>query len=233
MMNIKSRRLAALLAALLLPFTGWAAEALNLEDSIGIALKNSLTLGVAREGVKSAESQKREAATAFLPKLSTSYSYTRLNEEPGFYFQGIPPLVPAGVMNTGTKNNYNWGIEARQPLFAGGGILAGYQAAKIAEDVARVEESATYQQVVLEVKISYFQILRAKRIQETAQQSVEMLNAHLETARNFYRVGLIPKNDLLQAEVELANGKQALVRAKNAVELAKSRFNTALRRDIS
>jgi len=233
MMNIKSRCLPALLAAFLLPFTGWAAEKLTLDDSIGIALKNSLKLGIAREGVKSAEFQKREAATAFLPKLGTSYSYTRLNEEPGFHFQGIAPLIPAGMMITGTKNNYNWGIEARQPLFAGGGILAGYQGAKIAEDIARVEETAAYQQVVLEVKIAYYQILQARKIQETAEQSVEMLSAHLETARNFYRVGLIPKNDLLQAEVELANGKQALVRAKNAVELAKSRFNTVLRRDIS
>ncbi|HNZ65713.1 MAG TPA: TolC family protein, partial [Smithella sp.] len=41
-----------------------------------------------------------------------------------------------------------------------------------------------------------------------------------------------PKNDLLYAEVELANGKQALVRAQNAVELAKSRLNSLLKRDI-
>jgi len=43
---------------------------------------------------------------------------------------------------------------------------------------------------------------------------------------------MIPKNDLLHAEVELANGKQALIRAQNAVELAKSSFNTVLKHKI-
>jgi outer membrane protein TolC len=135
-------------------------------------------------------------------------------------------------MVTGTKDNYNWSIQAKQPLFAGGGILANYQANSIGEDAARLEETAKYQDVVREVKIAYFNILRARRIQGTAQQSVEMLSAHRDVAENYFNVGMIPKNDLLHAEVELANGKQALVRAKNAVELAKSSFNTVLKRKI-
>ncbi|MBE9545931.1 MAG: TolC family protein, partial [Proteobacteria bacterium] len=43
----------------------------------------------------------------------------------------------------------------------------------------------------------------------------------------------IPKNDLLYAEVELANGNQFLVRAENGVELAKAKFNMVLRRGIN
>jgi len=62
---------------------------------------------------------------------------------------------------------------------------------------------------------------------------VEMLKAHRDVAENYFKVGLIPKNDLLFADVELANGRQALVRTQNAVELAKSRLNTLLKRDIS
>jgi len=48
-------------------------------------------------------------------------------------------------------------------------------------------------------------------------------------ARNFYDVGLIPLNDLLKAEVQLADAQQNLVRAENSVLLAKSNFNTYLR----
>jgi outer membrane protein len=132
----------------------------------------------------------------------------------------------------GTIDNHTWTIEARQPLFAGGGILANYQANKIAEDAALVEETAKSQDVVLDVKVAYYNILRAQRLRDTSGQAVEMLAAHRDVAQNFFRVGLIPKNDLLQAEVELANGRQALIRAQNAVELAKSRFNTVLKRDL-
>jgi outer membrane protein len=215
-----------------LPLSAGAAQPLTLEESVSIALRNSLLINIAKEGTKGAQAQKREALTGFLPKFSTSYSYTRLNEEPSFFFSGFPPLVPAGNMVTGTINNYNWVIEARQPLFAGGGILANYQASKIAEDAALIEETAKSQDVVQDVRIAYYNILRAQRLRDASQQSVEMLAGHREVAQNFYRVGLIPKNDMLQAEVELANGKQALVKAQNAVELAKSRFNTVLKREL-
>lgn len=222
----------ALFTVALFPHPVSAQEPLTLEASIDIALKNSLVLNIAKEGSKGATAQKREAITGFLPKFSTSYGYTRLSEEPSFLFPGVPPSIPASNITTGTVNNYNWVIEAKQPLFAGGGILANYQASRIGEDTALLEEKAKYQDVVQEVKIAYFNILRAQRIQDAASQSVEMLSAHRDVAENYFKVGMIPKNDLLHAEVELANGKQALVRAQNAVELAKSRFNAVLKRKI-
>jgi outer membrane protein len=217
------------------PHLVFAKDPLTLESSIEIALKNSIVINIAKEESKSATAQKKEAITGFLPKFSTSYSYVRLNDDPIMKLPNgfpIPPFNHPMEMITGTQDNYNWTIQAKQPLFAGGGIMANYQANSIGEDAAHLEETARYQDVVQEVKIAYFNILRAQRIQDAARQSVEMLNAHRDVAENYFNVGMIPKNDLLHAEVELANGKQTLVRAKNAVELAKSSFNTVLKRKI-
>ncbi len=226
-----------LLTIILAPHLIYAEEPLTLEASIDTALKNSLVLNIAREGTKSAAAQKREAVTGFLPRFSTSYSYTRLNEAPFSRFQGLPvgPLYGMNGMEipVGTEDNYNWVLEAKQPLFAGGAILANYQANSIGADVARLEETAKIQDVVQEVKIAYFNILRAQKIQEAASQAVVTLKAHRDVAQNYFQVGMIPKNDLLYAEVELANGNQTLVRSQNAVELAKSRFNTVLKRDMA
>lgn len=210
-------------------------EPLTLETSIDIALKNSIIIDSAKEGVKAATAQKREAITGFLPKFNTSYSYQRLNEAPFMRFVGLP--APLNTLNgtevlAGTQNNYNWSIEARQPLFTGGGLIANYQASRIGEDAAQIEETAKRQDVVQEVKIAYYDILRAQKIMDTARQSVEMLTAHRDVAQNYFNVGMIPKNDLLHAEVELANGKQTLIKAQNAVEIAKARFNTVLKRKI-
>jgi outer membrane protein len=220
------------ITSFLIPGFVFAEEPLTLEASIDIALKNSITIHSAKEGVKGAIAQKREAVTGFLPKFNTSYSYQRMNEEPNFQFPGAPPLIPASTIYMGTKDNYNWSIEARQPLFTGGGLIANYQAAKIGEDSAQMEETAKKQDVVQEVKIAYYNILRAQKILDTSRQSVEMLTAHRNSAENYFKVGMIPKNDLLHSEVELANGRQSLVKAQNAVELAKVRFNTVLKRKI-
>ena len=230
-MNYKNWCILAMLIAVLVPFKGIAAEPLTLESSIEIALKNSIVIDIAKEGVKAATAQKREAITGFLPQFNTSYSYTYLHEAPSFKL--FPPMVPTPMeMVSGTRDNYNWTVEARQPIFTGGGLIANYQASSIGEDVAQIEEDAKKQDVVQEVKIAYYDILRAQKILETALQSVEMLEAHRNVAQNYFEVGMIPKNDLLHAEVELANGKQALIKAQNAVELSKARFNTILKRGI-
>jgi outer membrane protein len=205
---------------------------LSLEESIDMALKQSVLIHAAKEGVRGAEAQQKEAFTGFLPKFSTSYGYTRLNDDPYFVFPGAPPLIPSGNMKTGTKDNYNWNVEARQPLFAGGGILANYEASRLAAEIARMEEAVTVQDLVAEVKVSYFNILKTARILAVAKQSVEQLNAHRDTAQGFFDVGIIPRNDLLYAEVELANGRQFLLRSENGLEMAKAKFNTILRRAI-
>jgi outer membrane protein len=217
-------------------------RALSLRESIAIALKQSVLIHAANEGVRGAEAQQKEAFTGFLPKFSASYSYTRLNTDPTVTTPGtsltLPPPIgsatmPPATYQAGTKDNYNWAIEARQPLFAGGGILANYEASRLAVDITRLEETAVVQDLVQEVKVAYYSILKAVRLLDVAKQSVERLKAHREMAQGFYDVGMIPKNDLLYAEVELASGHQLLLRAENGVEIAKARFNSVLRREIN
>jgi outer membrane protein TolC len=214
----------------------WGADAvkpLTLAESIGMALSQSVLIHSAKEGVRGAEARRKEAFTAFLPRFSTTYGYTRLNEDPYFVFPGVPPMIPGGNMQTGTKDNYTWSVEARQPLFAGGGIRAGYEASRLAAEIARMEETATIQEIVREVKTAYFIVLKAERTLAVAHQSLESLLAHRDTAQGFFNEGLIPRNDLLSAEVELANGRQFLLRAENGLEMARAKFNSLLRQEIN
>ncbi len=209
-----------------------SAEKMTLSESLDLAVKRSVLAHSTREGILGAEAQQKEAFTGFLPKFGTSYNYTRLNAEPYFNFPGIEPLIPAKQMTMGTKDNYTWSIEARQPLFAGGAIRSNYEASRIGTDIARQEHLSNLRNLVLEVKSAYFGVLKANRVLDVAKQSVERLKAHRETALGFYDAGLIPRNDLLRAEVELANGHQSLLSAMNAKEMAEARFNTLLRREI-
>jgi outer membrane protein TolC len=62
---------------------------------------------------------------------------------------------------------------------------------------------------------------------------VESLQEHLKVAQNFYDVGMIPVNDLLKAEVELANSEQNLIKAQNGAKLARASFNIVLSRPIN
>jgi outer membrane protein len=216
------------------PGVSAAEKVFTLDESIETALRQSVLIRAAQEGVLGAEAQKKEAFTGFLPKISTSYSYTWLNKAPYSYMPPIPPLTTSwNRLTVGTQDNYAWAVEAKQPLFAGGGILANYEANRIGHDISRMDEAVVIQDIVQEVKVSYFNILKAERLLGVARQSLEQLQAHRHVAQNFFDVGMIPRNDLLQSEVQVANGEQFLIRAENSVALAKAKFNTVLRRKIN
>ena len=207
-----------------------AAVPLTLEESIDIALKQSVIIQSAREGVAVSEARKKEAFTGFLPKLSTTYNYT--HNDPAQYIKQPPPS-PIGTLTVGTQDNYIWSLDARQPLFTGGRLEANYDISRLGLDASKHEEMGTVQDIVLEVKRSYYTILKARRLVGVAKQSVEQFIAQKDLAKNFYEVGLVPRNDYLQAEVRLADGTQSLVRTENRLEESHARFNTILRRPVS
>lgn len=206
---------------------------LTLKESIDLALKQSMLVDSVVEEINALESGRKEAFTSFLPTLSTSYSYTRLNEAPETVTVDLtktPPVMkPAPA---GTRDNYTWDLTLMQPLFTGGKLLETYRISRLGVDASRLDAMTTVQDLVETVTETYFSILKAERMLDVARQSLDRLEAHLETARSFYEVGMIPRNDLLYAEVEVAGGQQNLVLAENGVQLAKARFNTLLRRDI-
>ena len=230
MKNILMRRIAclAVMCTLIFAAAGVSADdavlTLSLTESIDMALERSIAVHSAKTGVAVSEAERKEARTSFFPTLSTTYTAMRLNDEPTSKQSGI---------QVGTRDNFSWEVEATQPLFAGGTIVNSYKISRIGVDIAREEEKVTVQDVVLDVTAAYFGILKAERILEVARQSVEQLQAHRDIAESFFEVGIIPKNDLLYAEVELASGNQGLVTAENGVQLAKAQFNMLLRRGVN
>ncbi|RPJ78045.1 MAG: hypothetical protein EHJ94_10035, partial [Deltaproteobacteria bacterium] len=172
---------------------------ITIEESIAIALKQSAAVDSAKQEVRAAIAAKKEAYTGFLPKFSTSYGYTRLNDEPSFTFSGVPPLIPPSTMATGTEDNYTWAFEVRQPVFAGGAILENYRASEISEEATKIEERVRGLDVVKEGKVAYLNVIKARRTLDVARQSLKQLEAHRATAQGFYDVHMIPQNDLLRA----------------------------------
>jgi outer membrane protein len=232
-----SRLIVVIAAFLCIPiFTGAAADdrvPMNLRQSIAVALEQSLIMQTAKEEVIASTARRDEAFTGFLPKLSTSYGYTRLNKDPWFPLTGLEPLFPSTQLPAGTKDNFTWAFEVRQPVFTGGAILEGYKASALGVDAANYDEQARRLDVVQQVKIAYYGVLKAEHILEVARQAVQQLKAHRKIVKDFFDQDMVPRNDLLYVEVELANSTKILLKVENGVEMAKAQFNTVLRRHIN
>lgn len=206
---------------------------LTLGESIGIALDKSTTVRAADYGVSGADSDRKAARTDFLPRIGTAYSYTRFDEDP-FMKAPAGDFAPYPIeYKIGTRNLYQWNTYLTQPIFTGGALLSAYQIAKLGVDIAQKDLDRARQDTVVAVKEAYFTILKAGKLKAVAIQAVEQVKSHVDVAQAFYEEEMIPRNDLLEAEVRYAQVKQDLIRAENAVEIAQAEFNTVLRRDVN
>ena len=158
-----------------------------------------------------------------LPRFSTSYSYTHL---------GQVNNVPGTSIEIQPQDNYQWQGTITQPLFTGFALSSAYELAKLGIDLSEMELELEKLDIALKAKEAYFNILKADKAVEVAQSAVEALQSHHKVAKNFYDVGMIPINDLLKAEVELANSEQNLIKAENAAKLSRASFNIVLSKPI-
>lgn len=221
-----------ILLAIVAGGTVWAQslqEPLTLEQSIKIALEKDLRLHSAMEGITGSRFRQKQAATNFLPQWTGEYSYSR--NDPAVTVGAVQVALP--TQRLASKDLFNFNSVINQPIFSGGSILSNYRLEKYGVEISKGDVETVKRDIVLQVRVGYFNILTAEKLVDVAKQAVKQFEAQLEVSKAFFEVGIIPKNDLLQAEVRLANTRQALVKIENDLALAKSQFNILLRRDIN
>ncbi len=222
----------ALALVLALPPTGSAqtpaADALSLGDALDIALKANLGIKRSLEEIAAAEALRHQSMTRFLPSLGSSYNAIYRNEE-----RTSPSLITGRPIVSSPQDQYTFTTSFTQPIFTGFGILTEYQLNDLGLDRAEVSAKLTRQDVILDTKNAFFSVLKTQKLLDVAQQTVTSISAQKEVSESFYKVGLSPLNDLLQSQVQLANARQALTIAQNNLEIARTNFNTVLRRPLS
>ncbi|RLA52761.1 MAG: hypothetical protein DRQ98_09680 [Gammaproteobacteria bacterium] len=90
------------------------------------------------------------------------------------------------------------------------------------------------------MRLSTLNCLRAMRRQclivlglEVANSHVTSLNALVQDVENMHEQGMVPHNDLLSAQVALADARQEAIRVQNGLDIAKSTYNRLLNRSLN
>lgn len=203
------------------------AEVYTLEKSVEEAIDKNWGVKTKEQQIEEALYAKKKARADMLPRLSTSYTYRREGEVNEF------EVEPGMTVAFGSKNNYQWQGTITQPLFTGFALSSAYELAKLGIDLSEMEFELEKLDIALKAKEAYFTILKADKAVVVVQSAVEALQSHLKVAKNFYEVGMIPVNDLLKAEVELANSEQNLIKAQNLAKLSRASFNIVLSKPIN
>jgi len=203
------------------------AETLNLEQVIDRVLAHNPLISAASEEEQRAIAGELSARADLLPKLSTSYAYYHLHDQPYGFFG------PAGKIMIGDDDDHTWNITAVQPLFTGLALTTRRKIAELEISGRELEKEQLILELVKKTKMVYARILLARRQLEVADKEAENLAAHVKDAEYLYGQGIIAYNDLLQSKVALSQAVQHRVQAESGVDLAGAALNMLMNRDIS
>jgi len=208
-MNFNSVTLAA--AIFLLAASQTFGAPFTLQECLQKARDNNPSLRSAAWESKIAQENIRQASSADFPRIDAQAGYSM-------------QLEPQAVIISGRT------AETQEPDFAFAGLSLGYtiydfgrrdskkqQAGAVANAFGKSLE-AKQSDVSLQVIETYFGILETGRLIIAATDEVAQVVEHKRVAQVLFDEGVTTRNDLLQAEVRLANSRQKLLTLKNRRE---------------
>ena len=199
----------------------------SLEDAWAMALRQDAVLAATRNQAQAAELDAQAARGQRWPTIAVTGGYTKLDDSPAFDFAwtGLPiqppPLFEDDAFATGAAT-------VTLPLFASGQISSSIAAAEAQARGASAQLEVATGDVKLAIAEAYVGVLRARKAHSVAQSSVRTLEAVARDTASLFERELVPKNELLAAQVALADAQQNALRASNAAEVALAAYNRRL-----
>ena len=205
---------------------------LTLEDTIRLALSQNPYHLASGERVEAAKAMVREAVANFFPTLNAQGLHTL--KEKVFSLEFPDPFTgKTQKVTLDFTRDYQFSLSLSLPLFTGGRLVSGFKQAKYnllsTEEGARQSEHTT----VFNAKTAFYGCLLANEFVKVAEEAVEVAEKHLNNVKSLYEVGMASKFDMLRSEVQVANLKPQLIKARNNMEVAKLGLKTLLGIDLS
>jgi len=207
-----------------------SAGAETLQQAWDTALAADHGLKAVQENTAAVAQQVQAAEAARLPSLDLGAGYTARDNTPGAAtnVDGRPADFP-----TGEKNSQFYNATVTLPLYTSGRISSGIDAARASLEAAQFDETSRSLDLKLRVAEAFVEVLRAERGLEVADSHVTSLEAHTRDVQNRYDQAMVAQNDLLAAQVELADARQVALQAANRLDLARAGYNRLLGRSLS
>ncbi|MGM0370237.1 MAG: TolC family protein [Bacillota bacterium] len=214
---MKRKLIYFMLVALLISFSAitFAAEEINQEQAVQLALEQNSELEQLRAEVATAKAKLKEAKGAFYPTvdLGSSYTYTEFGEE---------PLKPT------PNDNYRVKFDLKQPLFLAGQLRSNYELAKNGLKMSQLNLEQKKEEIIYQVLEEYYNVLKAKKMLQVREQQVNQNKRYVTVAEANKEEGVTTKADLLQAKVSYNQAQQELLVAENNLENTKLALQNTL-----
>ena len=188
------------------------AKRLGIDDAVSTALQKNPEILAAIQQIRLTRGQMVQVRAALLPTLQVNPGYTVQSDtlaNPGFDF---------GLVN----NNQSWNvaIQINQNIWSGWKNQANFSAARLANDSAFYSLRQTIDKVVADTKKLFYDVIFNRALIRVREESVAVLQSQLQDQQSRFEAGTVPRFNVLQAEVALANAIPPVIQARNALRIS-------------
>ncbi len=201
---------------------GWITQPLSMVDALNLTLKQNSGLQKARADLEAARGLVIVTRAVALPTISASGNAQRESQSLIQKFTGTGP----GFLSP--RDNWNTSIQIVQNIYQGGRTLSAIRAARLEKEQAMFNYQSAVADALLATRVAYYDVLVAEQQITVNEASVTLLNEELQDQQRRYEAGTVPRFNVLQAEVAVANARPPLINARNAYRIAKNNLSNLL-----
>lgn len=192
------------------------------QDTVDLTLDNTVEMALENN---------RTIKQAVYDTDSARWALSEAKGQKGFSISWQTAAAAAGGETYDQQNrdsSYQNVVEASIPLYTGGQLENNIKGKEIGVDISDLTLENTKQQIKYDTTKGYYNILQCRNLVGVNQETVDQLQAHLDTVNAKYAAGTVAKSDVLRSQVELADAKQNLVNAENNYDLSISSLNNLI-----
>lgn len=221
-----------------------SAQTYTLEQLMDSALHNNIAIRSAQYDIEAASQQRKEAFTKYFPNVSGTGLWFNANKGmaqttltpseliPPEVSTSLAPLAQflseealAALANPVSismmKNGTIAGVQAVQPVFAGGQIVYGNKLAKVGEDVSRLQMQLSENEVERTTEQYFWQLASMQEKMKTVEAVEAMLNDICKDVDVAVRAGVAMRNDLLQVQLRQNDVASQKLKISNGLSLVR------------
>ncbi len=194
---------------------------LSLPDAIGLAVNHSSAVSSARHDSTAAHLSYGAARALRFPEVSLTAASTFRNEVPSLDIN-LPPVHFQKQM--GSKDTYQTDLEVSQMLFTGGRLSNGIRAERENSLAGGEALRAAEMAAAFDCREAYLRALASASAVAGAQASQRRLEIIRQDVENLFGSGVADSVDILEAELALERGRQAVADQMLAQAVALTRL---------
>lgn len=203
----------------------WPTAPLSLRDAIEVALRQNSAVRKSQSDLEAAYGVVVQTRAVQFPRVTGTINHTLTD-------LGAIEQFPFGGGTRTPDQSWNVRIQVTQSIYEGGKIDSAKRTADLTRDQALLQHQTILADTVLAVRVNYDDALLAAQQILVQDASLELLKKELLDNQRRFEAGTVPRFNVLRAEVELANSRPRLIRARNALRIAKNNLANLLGYDV-